>query len=74
MKSEFRVKFTTTDGSLVMNRLSDSDIYTSKWWSENAKIAFVEEVLKRSACEKGVRVLSYTFNKETGIEAIVEWL
>lgn len=70
--SDFRVKFVTRDGSLVQNRPADVEYYIDRWGRVNSE--FVEYVLNADAREKGVRIVHYTVNKTTGIEAVVEWL
>lgn len=61
----------TKDGCLVQNRLGNRDF----WLTRNGKLdeSFARISLESDAREKGVRLLSYTYDQE-GVQALVEWL
>lgn len=68
--NNYRVTLVTKDNCLIQNRLTDRE-----WWF--GPYGFSDEYARQSLeidCrEKGVRLLSYTYN-EQGITALVEWL
>jgi len=68
----FRVKFETKDGIVLKNRQSTPDPFFTAWGFVDKE--FVEYSLAIDSREIGVRIISYTIDKETGIHAIVEWL
>lgn len=71
MKSpEFRVRLETPDGQLVANRLGDPTLYF-RYGKLDTKT--VELILAGDCREKGVRLLSYTGDRD-GIRGIVVWL
>ena len=71
--SDFRLKFVTADGSLVMNRKAERDFYITPFWNTRWDTKFIEAVLVRESREKGCRVISYEVT-DTGINCLVEWL
>jgi radical SAM superfamily enzyme len=68
---DFRIKMVTKDGCLVQNRTGKRDF----WLRSDGKLdeQFAHISLTADAREKGVRVLSYTYDQE-GVQAVVEWL
>lgn len=71
MANDFTVTFKTKDGSLVVNRRSDAELYFDH--RDQPQLQFIQNVLEANSREKGVRVLSYKITKD-GLTAIVEWL
>ena len=71
-ESGFRVIFKTADGSLVMNRSGSREFYFEDKYFTRPSIN-VEEFIRPDARAKGVRILSYTLDRN-GLNAIVQWL
>lgn len=67
---KFRIRFRTRDGQLVQDRRGDPTIwfYNGRLSEEFAKIS-----LEADCREKGVKLVSFTADKDTGIDAIVTW-
>lgn len=64
---EYRIRFETKDGCLIMNRL------THDWVFEDDE--FIIITTNRNAVEHGVKILSRSKDCETGIiKAIVDYL
>lgn len=72
MSQDFRVKFVTQDGSIIMDRKGQADFYFLP--NGDPDKTFVDSILKTDAREKGVRVISYQLNNQTGLIAVVDWL
>ena len=68
---DFRIKFVTPDGSVVMDRMAPSDLYFIRPGVPDTEL--INLVLDKDAKEKGVRVLTIKI-KTTGIQAVVDWL
>ena len=68
--NDFTITFKTKDEHLVMKRKANPDYYFTY---HKPNIEFINLVLSKDACTKGVKVLSYSINNE-GIQAVVEWL
>lgn len=69
-KPDFRIKFVTKDGSLVMNRPADISYYFD---GRKPNTEFINFVLSADSRERGVRVVKYDITKEE-LTATVEWL
>lgn len=68
---EFRIRLETRDGQLVANRMGTRSCWYTRWGFDKRA---AEIMLHRDCVEKGVRLISYTHDEQTGITAIVEWL
>lgn len=64
-----RLRFQTKDGSLVTNRVIDSDF----WPTYKNDKEFREYSFKIEARTKGVKIISWSFEGDD-LVAIVEWL
>lgn len=67
----------TRDGSLIQNRKGDRDFYIRTRTYRGKVVetildSFAIEMLKIDCRQKGVKLVSYTYD-ENGIYAIVEW-
>lgn len=74
---DFLVQMKTRDGCLIQNRKDDRDLWIQKRHYRGKVVeitldSFAEICLTRDCCEKGVKLVSYTYD-ENGIYAIVEW-
>jgi hypothetical protein len=67
MPNDFRIIFKTKDGSLIMDRKTDSH------WFDGYDKTFLIKVMNDDARIRGVRVVSHTREKNTAT-AIVEYL
>jgi hypothetical protein len=71
-KELLRIRFTTPDGVLVMNREAERYI-----WLDGNKldVKFAEYSMACDARLRGVHILSYKLNADASIlDAVVEWL
>jgi acyl-CoA thioesterase FadM len=76
--ADFRVKFETTDGNLIMNQGNVSIFFQKacSWYGRTCCERESKEVdgfLAQRAREKGVRIVSTDVTK-TGVNCIVTWL
>lgn len=72
--SEFKVTFKDRDGNLIQDRKVDAlslEFYIDRHGRVDKE--FTEMVLCIDAREKGVKIVSYTINKDTGIDAVVDY-
>ena len=68
----FRLRLSTKDGCLVMNRGSDIrnwQMFKGQWHSDS----MIRLLIASDCREKGVRLVSYTLHDDR-LEGIVEWL
>lgn len=66
-KETGRIVFKTPDGSLIMNRLSETS-----YWDDDE---FIQYSLATDARIKGVKIIKYTVDPiECVIDAVVTWL
>lgn len=68
---DYRVKFVTRDGSIIMNREADKSFYFRDGRVYDQE--FIDYSLSRDAREHAVKILSLTVT-ENGVHAIVEYL
>ena len=70
----FRFRLETADGILVANRETNPETYFMGRYHQLIDQKFVKSCLEYDCRTKGVRLISYTYDKDTGIVAIVAWL
>lgn len=66
MTKKLRIRFLTVDGSLIMDRKTDG------YWFDDLEF-LMNVVLKRDACERGVRMLGCK-HYSSGVDVTVEYL
>jgi len=72
-RAEYRIRFETKDGSVIMNRKSEIGVVNPKskeYWGDYVQ----KNILKKDAQEKGVRIISQHHRDLFTLVAIVEYV